>query len=198
VRIDLTAATDEVTRVVAQVHDDDLGRPTPCPGYDVAALLDHVMSLTRSFAIGARKEDRSALRGESTPGHAAAEHLDPAWRTELPARLHDLALAWAEPAAWEGETAVGIPMPAAQAGVVALDEVVLHGWDLARAIGTDYRVADEHLDVVTGFLERVLEPELRPMRDGIFGPPLPYQDSTPRWDRALALAGRDPSWTPPG
>ena len=193
--IDLAPATREVSRLVAAVRDDDLDRPTPCPDYDVAALLDHLMSLTRAFAVGARKEDPAVLHGESPPGTATGEHLDERWPGELPGRLDALAAAWADPAAWTGETFVGIPLPAPEAGVVALDEVVLHGWDLARAIGADYRVDDEHVAILQRFLERGLEPDLRPMRDGMFGPPRPYDDTTPTWDRVLALAGRDPHWS---
>ena len=56
-------------------------------------------------------------------------------------RLDQLAEAWADPAAWEGLTeAGGLTMPAEVAGTVALDEVVLHGWDLARATGQDDRL----------------------------------------------------------
>ena len=196
--IDLTPATREVSRVVAAVHDDDLDRPTPCPDYDVAALLDHLMALTRAFAVGARKEDPRSLQGESAPGTAAADHLHDEWPEALPQRLAALAEAWAHPSAWQGETFVGIPLPAPEAGVVALDEVVLHGWDLARAIGADYAVTDEHVDVLRRFLERGLEPDLRAMRDGMFGPPLPYDDTMAAFDRVLAMAGRDPGWSPAG
>ena len=60
--------------------------------------------------------------------------------TELPRRLDELAAAWREPAAWEGMTeAGGVTMPAAAMGTVALDELVLHGWDLARATGQEFR-----------------------------------------------------------
>ena len=48
-RLDLHAAADEVARVAAGVRDDQLGGPTPCPDYSVAALLDHLMGL--SFAV---------------------------------------------------------------------------------------------------------------------------------------------------
>lgn len=197
-RIDLTPATREVSRVVAAVRDEDLDRPTPCPDYSVGALLDHLMALTRAFAIGAHKGDPAALQGESAPGRANGDHLDEVWPEELPHRLGALAAAWADPSAWQGETFVGIPLPAPEAGVVALDEVVLHGWDLARAIGVDFEVADEHVDVLRRFLQRGLEPDLRPMRDGMFGPPLPYDDTTPAWERVLAMAGRDPRWAPAG
>lgn len=58
----------------------------------------------------------------------------------MPRQLTDLVEAWRDPAAWAGMTeAGGVRMPAEEMGVVALDELVLHGWDLARATGQPFR-----------------------------------------------------------
>ena len=40
--LDLTPATGMVTRLVADIDDDQLGAPTPCRGISVADLLDHL------------------------------------------------------------------------------------------------------------------------------------------------------------
>lgn len=45
----------------------------------------------------------------------------------------------------------GIEMPGEIAGVVALEEVVVHGWDLAVATGRDFAAAAEDLEAVIGF-----------------------------------------------
>jgi len=37
--LNLTPATEMVTRVVADIDDDQLDAPTPCPGTTVAGLL---------------------------------------------------------------------------------------------------------------------------------------------------------------
>lgn len=48
----------------------------------------------------------------------------------IPAALTALADAWAEPAAWTGTTRVGgVDLPREVAGLVVLDEVVVHGWE---------------------------------------------------------------------
>src|SRR6187200_89125 len=101
--IDLTAATQRMADLVAEVGDDDLGRPTPCPTYDVAALLDHIHGLAVAFAMVARKQSGPETQG--APGDAA--HLDEAWRTSIPAALAELAEAWKEPGADEGMTQAG-------------------------------------------------------------------------------------------
>lgn len=46
-----------------------------------------------------------------------------------------MAGAWKDPAAWTGMTrAGGVDLPGEIAAAVAADELVLHGWDLARDI----------------------------------------------------------------
>ena len=140
--IDLESAAREVTRLLDGVSDDQLSAPTPCEGTPVAALLDHLMSLTVAFTLAARKTSGAGERGDSgPPPPPSAEHLDADWRGALPARLHELVEAWRNPAAWEGTAeAGGTTTPANEMGVVALDELVLHGWDLARATGQSFQV----------------------------------------------------------
>jgi uncharacterized protein (TIGR03086 family) len=195
--LDLRPATNQVGALLGTVRDDDLAAPTPCTGYSLGALLDHFMALTNAFAVAARKGDLSQLAGESPAGKAAAEHLDPRWREVLPTRLDDLAAAWNEPGAWEGETiAAGPVMPARTAGLFALDEVVLHGWDLARATGQDYGVDPTHLAALGPFVEMTAQPDQAGLRSGMFGPVVDVASAATSWDRTLGLAGRDPRWTP--
>jgi len=193
---DLHPATRDVTRLLDGVHSGQLTDPTPCPDYPVAALLDHLMAVTRAFRVAAEKGDQSTLAQESPPGQARAAHLDPDWRSVLPERLDALAAAWVEPAAWTGETEVGgTGIPAQLAATVALQEVVLHGWDLARATGQDYEPDPAAVETVLGFTEMVAQPEQAELRRAIYGPPFPAATAS-IWGRTLALAGRDPSWLP--
>ena len=115
----------------------------------------------------------------------------------LPGRLDVLADAWSKPSAWEGMTeAGGTTMPAEVTGVVALDDVVLHGWDLARATGQEFRCDPADAEAVLGFTGRSAQPEQAAMRTGLFGPVVPVADDAPTLDRALGFAGRDPAWSP--
>jgi uncharacterized protein (TIGR03086 family) len=193
--LDLGPATHEVIRVVKGVTDDQLTAPTPCAGTPVGALLDHLMRLSRAFTSAARKTTAAEGTG-GPPPPASAENLDPDWRSSLPRRLADLAEAWRDPAAWQGTTeAGGITMPAGQAGVVALDEVVLHGWDLARATNQPFHCDPASARTVLEFTEELAKPENAPMREGLFGPVVEVPADAPPFDRALGLAGRDPQWT---
>ena len=135
-KLDLHPPAREVTRLLGRITDDQLDAPTP-GGATVAGILDHFMGLTLAFRDAATKRS-----GPDSPGGSAdAANLHPAWRELLPQRLDELAAAWDDPAAWEGTTwAGGIQMPADQMAGVAVDELVLHGWDLAKATGQTLQV----------------------------------------------------------
>ena len=197
--LDLDPAAREVIRLLDGVTDEQLTAPTPSAS-SVAALLDHLMSLSLAFTWAARKT--TAAEGGSGPSGpppaAAAEHLDPDWRTVLPRRLADLAEAWRDPAAWEGTTeAGGVTMPADRTATVALDELVLHGWDLARATGQPFRCDPASTAAVLAFTTESAKPQNAAFREGLFGPVVDVPEDAPAFDRALGFAGRDPKWTPP-
>ena len=191
--LDLSAATDEVARVVRGIADAQLTAPTPCTELDVADLLDHLGGLSLAFALAARKEAGAAGTSAAFDG----SRLGDDWRDRIPLALADMASAWRDPSAWEGMTAAGgIDMPGEIGGLVALDEVVVHGWDLARATGQAYEPPDEALAAVHGFVSGWVAdgaPE-----DGPFGPPVPVAEGAPLLDQLIGLTGRDPGWRPPG
>ena len=183
---DLTPATDQLAVLVRNVSDGDLKAPTPCPDYTVGDLLDHVNGLSVAFTMAARK---TPLDGTAA-GDASRLPLD--FRESAPARLAELASAWRAPSSWEGMTAAGgVDLPGEVAGAVALDEVVLHGWDLARATGQDFAADEDLLQVVYGFVSSIGPDD----RDGsLFGPAVEVDPNAPLLDRVLGLSGRNPGW----
>ncbi|MGN9847215.1 TIGR03086 family metal-binding protein [Nonomuraea sp. H19] len=192
--IDLESAAREVVRLLDGVTEDRLDDPTPCADTPVAALLDHLMGLSLAFTWAARKT--TPPEGGAGPT-ASAEHLDPQWRTLLPRRLDELVEAWRDPIAWEGMTeAGGVTMPAEQMGIVALDELVLHGWDLARATGQPFTCTPADTAAVLAFTSASARPEQAAGREGLFGPVVEVPEDAPELDRALGFAGRGPAWTP--
>lgn len=187
---DLTPAADGLAALVAAVPDAALAGPTPCPDMTVADLLDHIAGLSLAFTAAATKEELSG--GPMSPS-ASADALVPDWRTEIPTRLAALARAWKATDAWEGMTMAGpVEMPAPAAALVALDEVVVHGWDVARATGQPYDPDPALLEAVHGFVSQFGDE--RP--PGLFGPIVPVPAAAPLLDRVIGLTGRDPGWTP--
>jgi uncharacterized protein (TIGR03086 family) len=188
--LDFAPQAAEVARVIAGVRDEQLTDPTPCASTPVAAILDHFDGLTVAFRKAAEKEEPAG--GAS----ADAAHLAADWRIRLPQQLDGLVAAWSHPSAWEGTTEIaGMRMPAGAAGVVAVNEVLVHGWDLAVATGQTYEadpvVAQACLEFGEGFA--VGAPEAR---DQIYGPVVPVPSDAPVMDRLLGQTGRDPRWAP--
>ena len=177
-----------MARLVEAVPDDALGRPTPCEHYRVGDLLEHIGGAALAFRAAAAK---SPLEGGPS-GDAA--NLPSDWRTRIPAALLDLAEAWRDPEAWTGMTAAGgVDLPAEVAGTVALDELLIHGWDLAKATGQPPEYDGPGLEAVYAMVQEFGAGEI----EGLFGPPVPVPEDAPLLDRILGAAGRDPGWRPP-
>ncbi|HEY8546779.1 MAG TPA: TIGR03086 family metal-binding protein [Acidimicrobiales bacterium] len=193
-QVDFGPVARRLGEVAAAVPDSALGDPTPCEGYTVGDLVEHVGTLAQAFAAAAAK-DASGIGDRRPTGDASQLPAD--WRTAVPAHLDALADAWREPAAWTGFTRVGgVDLPGEMAGVIALDELVLHGWDLARATDQAFEPDPAALEVVHGFLADLATPEMAAIREGRFGPVVEVAEDRPLLDRVVGLAGRDPDWSP--
>lgn len=193
--LDLEPPARQLRKLLDGITDDQLVASTPCEGTTVGALLDHFLGLTRAFTNAARKE-KGAMTG-SPPPKPSGDHLPPDWRARLPQQLEDLVNAWRAPAAWEGTAeAGGVTLPAEAMGTVVLDELVLHGWDLARGTGQPFEPDPASTRVVFGFTSAMSEPGEEASREGLFGPVVEVSPDAPTFDRALGLSGRDPYWRP--
>jgi len=188
--LDLQAPASVVARLAAGLTDADLERPTPCQ-FPVRQLLAHLLGLSVAFADAAAKVDGPTTRTAPSPD---ALELPADWREQLPARLDALVAGWRRPEAWTGmAVAGGIEMPAEIMGVVANDELVLHGWDLAVATGQPFDVAPANLEAAWQLVSGT--PDDPAARSGLFGPVVPVPADAPLLDRLLGGAGRDPHWT---
>jgi uncharacterized protein (TIGR03086 family) len=193
-RPDLGPAAQRMADLIRGVPDELLGAPTPCPAYTLGDLLDHIGGAALAFTGAARKDvgDVTA-QGPS----ADASHLGDDWRERIPRDLAALAAAWRDPDAWTGMTrAGGVDLPGEVAGLVALDELVIHGWDVAQASGQAYEVDRPTLDAVHEFVAQFSEPGQEAMREGLFGPVVDVAEDAPLLDRVIGLTGRDPAWSP--
>lgn len=191
--LDLGPACRTLADVVRDVRDDQLAGPTPCPAYAVADLVDHVLGLSLAFTAAARKAE---LPGGPAEASGDGGRLPADWREQAAARLAGLAEAWQDPAAHTGLTMAGpVELPGDVAALVALDEVVVHGWDLARATGQEYDADPAAVAACLAFAG-AFEPPAGEGGPGLFGPPVAVPDDAPLLDRLAGATGRDPRWTP--
>ena len=193
--IDLTPAARRLADLVAGVPDELLDAPTPCPDYRLGDLIDHVAGLTLAFTAAARK-DTGEASGQGPRGDAA--NLGSDWRQRIPRGLETLADAWADAAAWTGMTRIaGLQMPGQVAGLFALDELVVHGWDVARASRQPYDCDPASLGSVHELVAQFCGPGTEQQRRGLFGPEVAVPDDAPLLDRVIGMTGRQPGWAPP-
>lgn len=190
--LDLSPATGMLTQLVTHIDEDQLGAPTPCRDTTVADLLDHVDGLCLAFTAAAVKDRAGGNQAPSADG----SRLGPDWRTRIPGRLAQLARAWQDVTAWAGLTrAGGVDLPGEVAGRVAINEVVVHGWDIAAAIRHNYSCENELVQAAYAFVQSAVaqNPGGSP---GLFGPTVTVPETAPLLDRLIGLTGRDPAWRP--
>ncbi len=172
----LDRALDAFGALVDDVFDDEWTRATPCSDWTVADLVGHVVTGNHLFV--------AALDGGQAP--PSGEPGPVAYRESAAA----LRAAFARPDALE--QAVSIPagtMPAAVALHIRITELLVHGWDLARATGRSAAVLPDDLAVRELEFTRGALGGLPPGRSP-FAPPQPAPDDAPAIDRLAALLGR--------
>lgn len=176
----------EAARVARAVRQDRLADPTPCAEFDLRTLVNHLVLYT-SHGL-----EHRALRTELPDELTSRDFIaDAAWPQEYAAQLDRAVAAWADPAVWDGEIS---GTPASDIAAMMILEMALHGWDVAKATGQEYRVSPE-----TGrFLLQIVEKNAEMYRQyGGFADPAPMDEDTSSFDRALAASGRDLRWQPP-
>jgi uncharacterized protein (TIGR03086 family) len=192
---DLRPAATRLIELIEHVPEELLTSPTPCAQYSLRDLLAHVdLSVIYYIAAANRAPDPPSML--KTGNRAGV--LDQDWRTQLPHDIRMLAQAWQDEAAWTGTgtRADGVQMPGDLAGLIALDELVLHGWDIARTIGHPYTCDVHETQALLGFITRFTGPTPQIDRNGLFGAVIALPDDASLFDQVLGLAGREPDWTP--
>ena len=191
---DLGPAAHEMARLVNGVRDDQLEDPTPCSSYALGDLLQHVRGLAEAFTLAARKEQPSG--GSKPPPQGDASLLPDDWRGETATWLDRLVHAWSDPAAWEGTTWIaGFEAPSSAVGITAANELVAHGWDVARASGQQLLLDDASLAPAREFVAMMSGPGSDEARGDAFGPALPVPVGASVLDEVIAGNGRDPAWS---
>jgi uncharacterized protein (TIGR03086 family) len=88
---------------------------------------------------------------------------------------------------------MGDATPAADVGAMLLMETALHGWDVARATGQEFRTDDQTATALEDIVQA--QAELFRKYQG-FADAVEAPENATAFERALTLSGRDPGWKP--
>jgi uncharacterized protein (TIGR03086 family) len=179
--------------IVSGIDADELGRPTPCPKYNVAGLIDHLVEAGhRAAALG---------RGQAPPPGDGSPHVE---LSDAPGQLRIAAEQAGQ--AWGDDSSLSLshtmPWGEEYTGATLVDmylaELAAHAWDLARATGqTDKLDPSLALPALEG-ARAMIKPQYRDMVEpgAPFGAEVSPPPGADDWERLAAFMGRDPRTTP--
>jgi uncharacterized protein (TIGR03086 family) len=177
----------------------DLTKPTPCAGWTLADLLSHMTVQHRGFAAAARGRGGDVTVWD--PATVADDvSADPAGVYRAAARdvldafavggVMDVTFALPEfgpQATFPGSMAIGFHFV----------DYVVHGWDVARSRGVDFRLPDHVVAAALPLALAVPDGEFRAVDGSPFARAIPAAEPLSDIDRILTHLGRCPSWTTP-
>ena len=182
----LPEAARVVTGVVESVPFGSWSRPSPCAGWTVRDVLNHLVS-EHLWAPRLLAGETLAQVGASYDGDLLGADPVAAWRSACARSM--LAWASADPGG-QVHTSMGLLAVGEYAHQMLID-LTVHAWDIARGAGMPMTpVADAVEDGLTYETPRVASGGVA----GIFAPPLRIESEVP-FDRLLAMLGRDPAWS---
>jgi len=173
---DALAATGSI---VAGIKADQLRAKTPCEDYDVSGLLTHLISgnLWVAPLVDGKTIDEvgDALDGDFGPD-------------EYPRSAEEADRAFSSAGAMERPVAVSYgPVPGEVYAGHRFIDVLIHGWDLAKATGQDTALDPELVDACW----TVINPQMELLKgSGMFGTEVPVPDDADSQTKLLATLGR--------
>ncbi|MDT7728982.1 MAG: hypothetical protein QOI21_5558 [Actinomycetota bacterium] len=176
-------------KIVSSVTEADLGRETPCEGWDLGDLLRHQVAENNAFAIALREGSAPDWNDGDLgrdPYRAYADSVDAA------------VAAFAEEGVLERLVTIREfgTFPGSFAALMHLVDSVAHGWDLAKTLNLPYEPGEDAVAVALAFAEKIpADPGDRTTR-GSFDVVIEVPAGASPLDRFLGLTGRDPGWAP--
>jgi len=175
----LEAVLDKAAGTLAAVTPAQARLRTPCPDYDVSALVDHMTGWAGSFASRVSGTEGAADPQSHRAGPDAAGEVREA-AAQIVAGYRD-----------GSEGAAGMPVG------VLLMEYEVHGWDLARATGQEPPFTEAEAARALELGRELMSPDYRGPGKG-FGFEVDPPQGSGALDRLVAFLGRDPGWHAPG
>ncbi|MFC5752907.1 maleylpyruvate isomerase family mycothiol-dependent enzyme [Actinomadura rugatobispora] len=166
---------------VALIPDAAMANPTPCEGWTVTDLLHHMNERHEAVA-------RTVLPPLEDSGDPRDDfpRITARWVAALEQTGETVNLPWRGPISTEWVLGVH------------LVDMLVHRWDLARALQTAPAVPDRLTQIALPLARANTAPG-SPLNQpgGAYHPPLAEDPSRPTMDTIVALLGRDPRWSPP-
>ena len=183
---ELEAAFDHTAAIVASVPEDRYAAATPCPDFDVRALMNHLVAGNLLFATAARGEplDMTVFEQDHLGDDASA-----AYRASADRALES----WRRPGVMEEQ----LPFGGMQGSAVIqlhLTEELVHGWDLAFSTGGDTTMDPRLAEIALAGMQQVPAEMLR--SGTAFGEAVAVDSDAPVHVRLVAFLGRDPAAPP--
>jgi uncharacterized protein (TIGR03086 family) len=165
----LEAAFERTGEIIANITPEQMSAPTPCPEWDVAALLEHTTGVVGAFS--------GAIGGSAAPDGASfsevASGAMEGWRS------------------FDLNSSMDFPQPGTPGvavAAIALMDVCGHAWDLAKATGQSSGFADDLAGAAMTAAQMIVSDELR---EGRFGAAVEAPDANVS-DQFAAFLGRQP------
>lgn len=171
--------------VVQGVKNDQLTSPTPCRDWNVQKLTNHLLQIVNALTLSGQ--------GKPVPDELWGENLfSDDWAAQFVSESRQAATAWADESSRTDMSDIGpAQMPTVVVATMLASDLVIHGWDLAKATGQGFQCDGEVAAMTYAFISETAE-QGRGM--GLYADPVPVSPQAPALDRALGLSGRDPQW----
>ncbi|WP_106403704.1 TIGR03086 family metal-binding protein [Actinocorallia populi] len=167
---------DELHAHIATAGPADLALPTPCAGWDLRALLGHLVAENRGFAGAPTWSDGDLGHDPATTFRTTADAVVEAFAAPVPL---DERITVGAFGAFSRETALHMHL---------IDNIA-HSWDVARTLGRPWTPAP---DLAEAALATALSFPLPRGEGKAFAPEVPLPETSSAAARFLAHTGRDP------
>jgi uncharacterized protein (TIGR03086 family) len=181
-------ALDATGLIVAGIAPNQWTAPTPCAGWDVRTLTNHIVGGNHWAAELAAGKTIDQV-GTALDGNLLGDDAGASYRRSAAAA----ATAFEAPGALDAPCAVSYgPVPGSVYAGHRIVDVFIHGWDLAVATNQDTRLAP---DLVAACIH-IVEPQLDGLRaSGAFGQATQAPADADAQTQLLAWLGRRPTPT---
>jgi uncharacterized protein (TIGR03086 family) len=181
----LQKSTGQTAKIVKEISPDQYQQATPCADWDVRAVVNHIIGAMTMMAtvIDKGSVDAEKLFTSDLVGSDGSRSYDEAMQAALEA--------FGRPGVLEGT--VNLPFgtfPAEFAAGLLTNDLLTHGWDLAKATDQNVDFDAQLTETCMAFCRQTFaNPEIRANE---FAPEVKVPDDAPAIDRLVGYLGRQP------